>query len=69
MDTWLRCTHPSFECQRTEIAQTLMEPLAVVEAFNKRKDVATRFVPAVVRLVMRELVFQRTEKLSATALS
>ena len=37
-----------------------MEPLAVVEAFNKRKDVATRFVPAVVRLVMRELVVQRT---------
>ena len=38
MDTKLRWTHPSFECQQTEITQALMEPLAVVEAFNKRKD-------------------------------
>jgi hypothetical protein len=46
-----------------------MEPLAIIEPFNKRKDVPTRFIPRVIHLVMDEFVLQRAEEASATALS
>lgn len=39
-----------------------MEPLAIVEAFNKRKDLPTRLIPRVVSLVMDEFIFQGTEE-------
>ena len=38
MDTELRVTHPSLELQRTEIPQTLMQPLAIIEPFEERKE-------------------------------
>ena len=38
MDTQLRPTEPPFELQRTQIPETLMELLAIVEPFDKRKD-------------------------------
>ena len=39
-----------------------MDPLAIVEAFNKRKDLPTRFIARVVRLVMDEFIFQGAEE-------
>ena len=62
MDTRLRVTDPSFELQRTEIPQTLMQPLAIIEPFNKRKDVSARLIPGVTGLMMHEFIFQRAEE-------
>lgn len=38
MDTGLRLTEPTFELQRAQIAEALMELLAIIESFDKRKD-------------------------------
>ena len=62
MDTKLRVTDPSFELQRTEISQALMQPLAIVEAFDERKDLPARLVPRVIRLVMNEFILERAEE-------
>ena len=69
MDTRLRVTDPTFERERSQITETLMQPLAVVEAFNKRKDLPTRFVPTVVRLVMRELVDVSTHPVTSPVIA
>ena len=58
MDTRLRVTDPSFELQRREIAQALMQPLAVVEPFNERKDLPARVVPGAIPLMMHQLIFE-----------
>ena len=39
-----------------------MQPLAVIESLNKRKNVPARLVPGVIRLVMDELILQGTEE-------
>jgi hypothetical protein len=52
VDTGLRVTVSLLELQRTQIRQTLMEPLAIVESLDKRKDLPTRLVPRVIRLVV-----------------
>lgn len=62
MDTKLRVTDPSLERQRTEIAQTLMQPLAIVKAFDEREDVLTRFVAGLIAAVMNEFVLERAEE-------
>jgi hypothetical protein len=38
--------------------QTLMQPLAIVEPLDKRKDLPARLVPGVIRLMMHEFIFQ-----------
>ncbi len=38
VDIRLRLSNPPFELHRTQISQAPLEPLAIVEAFNKRKD-------------------------------
>jgi hypothetical protein len=62
VDTRLRVTDPSFELRRTEIPQTLMQPLAIIEPSNTRKDVSTCLGSRVIRLVMDESVLQRAEE-------
>lgn len=39
-----------------------MEPLAIVEPFDERKDLPTRFLPGVIRLVMDEFILQGAEE-------
>lgn len=62
MDTKLRVTDPSLERQRTEIAQALMESLAIVEPFDERKDFPARLVPRVIRLVMDQFILEGAEE-------
>jgi hypothetical protein len=45
VDTRLSPTDSTFEFQLAQIAEVLMEPLAIIEPFNKRKDLPARFVP------------------------
>jgi hypothetical protein len=33
-----------FELQRAQMAEALMEPLAIIEPFDKRKDLSARFL-------------------------
>ena len=67
MDTKLRVTDPLFELQRAEIPQTLMQPLAIIEPFDERKDVSAGLVPRVILVVMDQSFFSVLKKLSATA--
>lgn len=39
-----------------------MEPVAIIESFNKRKDLPTRLLPRVIRLVMNEFILQGAEE-------
>lgn len=39
-----------------------MQPLAVVEPFDKRKNLPARVIPRVIDLVVDEFVLQRTEE-------
>lgn len=39
-----------------------MEPLAIVEPFDKRKDLSARLLPCVIRLVMDQLILERAEE-------
>ena len=39
-----------------------MQPLAIIEPFNKRKDVSARLCPGVIGLMMNEFIFQRAEE-------
>ena len=39
-----------------------MQPLAIVEPFNKRKDLSARLVPRVIGLMMNQFIFQRAEE-------
>jgi hypothetical protein len=50
------------------MAQTLMQPLAILEPLDKRKDLQARLVPRVIRLMMHEFIFRVLKTLSATAL-
>ena len=68
MDTRLRVTDPLLERQRHEMAQTLMQPLAILEPLDKRKDLQARLVPRVIRLMMHEFISRVLKTLSATAL-
>ena len=52
MDTVLRVTDLALELQRTEVVETLMPPLAIIEPFNKCKDLTARVVAGLIRLVM-----------------
>ncbi len=62
MDTKLRVTDPSLECQRTEIPEALVQPLAIVEPFDERKDIAACLLSRVIRLMMDEFILQGTEE-------
>lgn len=44
MDTKLRLTDPTFELERTYIAEALMKPLVIIDSCDKRKDLPTGFV-------------------------
>lgn len=57
MDTRLRVNELTLELQRAEIAQTLMQPLAIVETFDERKDLPACLLPRVIRLMVNELIF------------
>ena len=39
-----------------------MEPLAIIEPFDKRKDLPTGFLPRVIPLVVNEFILQRAEE-------
>jgi hypothetical protein len=39
-----------------------MQPLAIIEPFNKRKDVSARLIPCVIGLMMHQFIFQRAEE-------
>jgi hypothetical protein len=60
VDTRLRITDPSFELQRTAVPQILMEALAIIEAFDERKDLPACLVPRVIRLVMGQFIPMET---------
>ena len=62
MDTELRVTDLSLELLRTQVPQTLMEPLAIIEPFDERKDLPAGVVPGVIRLVMDQFILQGTEE-------
>jgi hypothetical protein len=62
VDTQLRPTDPPFELQRTEIPQVLIKPLAIVESFHERKDLPTRLLPRVIRLMMHQFILQCAEE-------
>ena len=38
--------------------QTLMQPLAIVEPLDKRKDLPARLISGVIRLMMNKFIFQ-----------
>ena len=56
MDTKLRPLQASFKFQRAQIAEALMAPLTIIEAFDKRENLSTRLVPGVIPLVMDEFI-------------
>lgn len=62
MDIRLRGTDPSFELQRRQIAQALMQPLAIVEPFDERKDLSVRVVSRAIPLVMYQLILEDAEE-------
>ena len=62
MDTRLRVTDPSLELQRRQIAKTQMQPLAIVEPFNERKDLPARVVSGAIPLVMHQLILEDAEE-------
>jgi hypothetical protein len=39
-----------------------MQPLAIIEPFNKRKDLPTGFVPSVIRLMMNKFMLRGAEE-------
>jgi len=39
-----------------------MEPLAIIEPFDKPKDLSTGLVPRLIRLVMDQFILQRAEE-------
>lgn len=57
MDTKLRITDSSFKLQRAEILKALVQPLAIVELFDERKDIAACLIPPVIRLMVNEFFF------------
>lgn len=62
MDTNLRVTDPSLELQRAEVVKTLMQPLAIIQSFNKRKYLSVRVVAGVTYLMMNQFIFERAEE-------
>ncbi|MFZ3012767.1 MAG: hypothetical protein WA045_03580, partial [Nitrospira sp.] len=42
----LRLTDPSLELQRAQITEALIRQLAIIEPFNKHKDLSAHFLPA-----------------------
>jgi hypothetical protein len=57
MDTELRVTNQSLELQQAEIPQSLMQPVAIIEPFDERKD-----LPALIPLVVDQFIPQGTEE-------
>jgi len=43
-----------------------MQPLAIVEPFNERKDLSARVVPRSISLVMHQLILEQKEKVAGT---
>ena len=39
-----------------------MQPLAIIEPFNKREDLSARLIPGVIGLMMHQFIFQRAEE-------
>jgi hypothetical protein len=69
VDTGLRVTDPSLERQRTEIAEALVQPLAIIEHFDEFEHLRPGLLTRVVIPVMNQLILERLKKLSTTALS
>ena len=47
---------------RAQIAEALMQPLAIIEPFNKRENLSSGLAVSLICLVMNQFILQRTEE-------
>ena len=52
----------SFELHRTDIAESLMQPLPIIEHLDELEDVRPGLIAGVIVAIMHELILQRAEE-------